>query len=188
MKQKIWKALKAVVCGIAFIGSLQAEPRTWTSTSGSTIEALFLGEFGEDYWFEASSDGSFIKMPTKYISGEDLKLVADSEVEAVLPTSLCDKDPVSIHLLETIYTSQAAALSEEVETIREAIEQLIQPFQPTEKEAKEIEVSFTKRKYRKAGIPEELKEGTVMQVLEQLLEPHELSFQIREGGLKVGKF
>lgn len=187
MKQKILKASKAIICVIALVGSLQAEPRTWTSTSGSTIEALFLGEFGEDYWFEVREDGSFIKMPSKYISEEDVNLVKAGKVEAVLPASLCDKDPASIQLMEKIYTSQAVELDAELETIREAIEQLIQPFQPTGEDAGKIEVSFTKRKYRKLSLPEKMESGTTFEVLEQLLQPHELSFQIREGELVIGK-
>jgi len=174
----------------ALASSLHAEPRTWKSVSGSTIEAIFLGAFGEDYWFEASQDGRFIKMPAKYISEADLKLVESGEIEGLLSPDICDDDPRSIQLLEHLYTSPAAELGPEVERLDDAVEQLMAPFQP-EKEAKEaepIEISFTKRRYKKKEIQERPESGTVFEVLRQLLAPHELGFQFREGELIVGKW
>lgn len=177
-----------IVSGSLLIASLCAEPRTWKSVSGSTIEARFLGAFGEDYWFEAGEDRRFIKMPSKYISEADLELVDSGAVEGTLPSSLCDSDPGSIHLLEQIYTSPATELPPEVKRLDEAIEQLIAAFQADkEAEAAAIEISFSKRRYKKAPTPETLEKGTVFAVLRQLLAPHELSFQIREGALMIGK-
>lgn len=177
----------SLLAACALTVCLHAEPRTWKSTSGSTIEALFLGGFGEDYWFEASQDGRFIKMPSKYISEADVKLVESGEVKGALPPELCDSHPASIRLLEQLYTISATGLGPEVERLDEAIEQLIAPFQPDkEADAAPIKISFSKRKYRKAATPETLEKGTVFEVLEQLLAPHELRFQIREGELMIG--
>lgn len=177
-----------IVSGSLLIASLCAETRTWKSVSGSTIEARFLGAFGEDFWFEASEDGRFIKMPAKYISAADLERVESGEVKGALPPSICDTDPASIRLLEKIYTNPATELSSDVARLDDAVEQLIAPFQPDEaSEMEPIEISFSKRKYKKASTPETLEMGTVFEVLEQLLAPNELSFQIREGELMIGK-
>ena len=131
------------------VACLCAETRTWRSVSGSTIEARFLGAFGEDYWFEAAEGGRFIKMPAKYIAEADLKRVASGEVQGTLPDTICDRDPASIHLLEQIYTTAAEALGPEVERLDQAVEQLLAPFQPDEatgEQAEPIEVAFGKRR------------------------------------------
>lgn len=41
---------------------------------------------------------------------------------------------------------------------------------------------------KKSTATEEVVEGTVYEVLTQLLNPHELGFRIREGGVEIGKF
>lgn len=151
MSKWIQRKRLVVLYGLLAFGSLHAEPRTWTSISGSTIEALFLGEFGEDYWFEASEDGQFIKMPSKYISEADVKFVASGEVKGALPAPICDEEPASIQLLESIYTTKAAELASDTETLEQAVEQLLLPFQPKEaaEDAEEIEITFSKRRYKK---------------------------------------
>lgn len=177
----------SIVIGLFLIGCLCAEPRTWKSTSGSTIEAQFIGAFGEDYWFETAEDGNFIKMPAKYIAESDLKLVESGKEEGALPAKICDSDPASIRLMELIYTSLAEELGPDCKSLDKALEQLIAPFQPTEEDEEPIKVSFKKRKYKATAILEKPKPGTAFEVLTQLLEPHELSFQIREGELQIGK-
>ncbi|PXA04654.1 hypothetical protein DDZ13_05635 [Coraliomargarita sinensis] len=167
--------------------SLHAEPRTWKSTSGSTIKAVFLGSFGEDYWFEANEDGRFIKMPSKYISAADIKLVESGEVKGVFSDTICDEAEASIRLLEQLYTRPAEQLPADVETIGEAIELLILPLQPEGDEAEPIDVDYTKRRYKKAGIVEMPESGTILHVLKQLLATHDLSFRIEEGELIIGK-
>lgn len=182
-------ALKfSLFAACALATCLCAETRTWQSVSGSTIEARFLGAFGEDYWFEADEDATFIKMPAKYIAEADLELVESGEVKGALRPSICDSDPASVRLLEQIYTSPATELPPELKRLDEAIEQLIAPFQADkEAEAAAIKISFSKRRYKKAPTPEALEKGTIFAVLRQLLAPHKLSFQIREGALMIGK-
>lgn len=120
--------LLRIFLGLILTCKLWAEPRVWTSISSSTIEATFIGAFGEDYWFEASEDGRFMKMPAKYISESDVKLVESGGVDAVLDDEICDKEIKSIVLLERIYTSKAVTLPPEADTMKVTIEALIAPF------------------------------------------------------------
>jgi len=178
----------SVMAACVLVGGLQAEPRTWKSTSGSTIEAVFLGAFGEDYWFEATADGRFIKMPSKYISEEDVNLVESGEVKGVFPQAIVDKEPASIQLLEQLHTRTAEPLPADLSTIEEAVELLILPLQPKDEKAEKIEIDYSKRRYKKAAIVEAPEPGTILEVLKQLLLPHELGFRINKGQLAIGKF
>lgn len=185
------KVTKCSCLLLLWLVSLEAEPRIWTSISGSTIEAEFLGAFGEDYWFESTADASFLKMPGKYIAEEDVAAIEDGRVTPRLPASICDLDPRSILLWEGIYSRTATEIPGEATTLKAAMEALIQPLQP-EPEASDdgaaaepYEIDFAKRRYRKLALPETIEEGSIYEVLLAILQPHELDFKIREGAVIV---
>ena len=166
----------------------QTEVRTWTSTSGSTIEATFLGAYGEDFWFEAADDSRFLKMPAKYISAPDVELVESAEITGALPSDISDNDAASVALWENMYTTGAVAFPEGITDLAEALEALIEPRQPVLEEGSEttrIETKFKKRRDRKTPLPENIEPGTIYQVMQQLLEPNELRLQILEGNILV---
>ncbi|MDP4611775.1 MAG: hypothetical protein NWT02_11345, partial [Opitutales bacterium] len=77
----------------------------WTSTSGSKIQAEYLGTFDEVAWFQASE--RLLKMPAKYISDIDLGLIEDGSIQPIIPAGQVDGTPESIALLDQLWTTEA---------------------------------------------------------------------------------
>ena len=163
---------------------LHGEVRIWTSTSGSTVNADYLGNFGDDLWFEsAGADGRLLKMPAKYISAADLDLIETGKVVPQIDPKAIDGDDTSRTLLEQLLSTQAPELTSSEQTLESAVNELLERI-PSADEAG-IAIHFHRKVDRKAPRAAPITDSTVYEAVQLLAEMHALKWSIREGGLSL---
>ena len=164
--------------------SLNAEPRNWTSTSGSKIEATYLGSFDEDLWFESANDQrQLLKMPAKYISAADLALIETKEVSPQIDPKTIDSTDASISLLENLFKTKVTEPIGSTAPLEAALNSLVDNIPQTDESKVAIKLH---RKVDEAATRTETITGpTVYACLQSLAEAHELKWSIRKGTLNV---
>ncbi len=157
-----------------------AEPRVWTSTSGSAIEATYLGNFGDNLWLEGvGPQKKLLKMPPKYVSEPDLTLIDTDEVSPLIAAQAIGEDDASILLLEQLFKAKVPQPIENSITLEEALNGLIDRI-PRNEDAK-ISIKFHRKVDEAATRTETITGPTVYACLQSLAEAHELKWSIRKG-------
>lgn len=179
-----WSLGASAIVAISAV-SLLAESRTWTSTSGSKIQADYLGTFDEVAWFQSSE--RLLKMPSKYISETDLGLIEDGSIQPTIPAGQVDDTPESIALLDQLWTTEAPLLEldDQGMTLSECFDLWLAPLQNDDPEVAPLAVKFTRRSDSKKTIITPLKPDSLYDVITAALESQERTFQLREGSVVV---
>jgi hypothetical protein len=163
---------------------LHGEARIWTSTSGSTVNADYLGSFGDDLWFErAGADGRLLKMPAKYISAADLDLIETGKVVPQIDPKVIDGDDASRMLLEQLLSTQAPELTSSEQTLESAVNELLEHIPSTDEAG--IALRFHRKVDRKVQRAAPIADSTVYEALQLLAEIHAFKWSIHEGGLAL---
>ena len=161
-----------------------AEPRIWTSTSGSEIEATYLGSFGYDLWFEGTDPQKrLLKMPAKYISAHDLSRIEIKEIRPLIPPQSIDSDEASISLLEQLLVTKVPEPIESTLALKDALNDPIDTIPQDEDAA--IIIKFHRKVDKDATRAAPIQEPTVYACLQLLAEAHELNWSIRKGTLTL---
>lgn len=166
------------------IVSLTAAPRTWTSISGSKIEATYLGSFGDDLWFEgAGPQRRLLKMPAKYISEADMTLIESKEIAPQISAKSIDEDDTSIALLEQLLNTRTPEPIEGSVTLEEALNRLVGNIPQTDET--KIAIKLHRKIDEDATRTDPTIESTVYACLQSLAEAHKLKWSIRKGVLNL---
>jgi len=161
-----------------------AEPRVWTSTSGSTTEATYLGSFGDDLWFEGTQpQRRLLKMPAKYISRADLSLIETKKVRPQIAPQSIGNDDASTALLEQLFKTKVPEPLSNTLTLEGAMHRLVSNI-PQGEDA-DIVVKFHRKVDEDATRVETIHGPTVYACLQSLTEMHELKWSIRKGVLNL---
>jgi hypothetical protein len=163
---------------------LLAESRIWTSTSGSTIEANYIGVFDEVLWVEATQTGRILKMPRKYVSATDIEVIQNGTVAPLVRPGSVDCDIESLALLEALLTSDSPSnTSKDAQPLSLVIKTLIKPIQETRAEDKKIPVKFSRRKDQKILVSGDCAADNTYLALCVLAQKNGLALYLREGGI-----
>lgn len=179
-----WSLGASVIVAI-MATSLLAESRVWTSTSGSKIQAEYLGTFDEVAWFQSGE--RLLKMPSKYISASDLQLIEDDSFQPVIPVGQIDATPESIALLDQLWTTQAPLLEldDQGVTLSECFDRWLAPLQNDDPEVAPLVVKFTRRSDSKKRITTPPKPDSLYHVITATLASQERTFELREGSIVI---
>ena len=163
---------------------LNAEPHVWTSTSGSEIEATYLGSFDDELWFEGKKpQRRLLKMPAKYISAADLALIESKEIRPQIAPQSIDKDDASTALLEELFKTKVTEPLDSTQTLKEALRRLV--GQIPQSEDAELRIKFHRKVDEDATRTDLIKGSTVYACLKDLTDAHELKWSIRKGTLTL---
>lgn len=163
---------------------LPGESRTWTSTSGSTVEASYLGTFGEDLWFKAETDGRFLKMPEKYVSAADLETIASGVASPQIDPKIIDAEDSSLALLEQLLNTKTEVI-DEGQSLEVAVKHILSPLRPPNEEAVKTPLKFHRKVDLKAQCPAPIIALNAYDALQQLANSHALKWSIREGIITI---
>jgi len=160
------------------------EPRIWTSTSGSTIEANYLGSFGDELWFEgAKPQRRLLKMPSKYISAADLALIEANEVDPLIEHKSIDTDEASLSLLEQLFKTKVTEAIQADQSLENALDALLGEI-PSDDET-EIVIKFHRKVDEDTTRTDPINEPTIYTCLLQLADVHAFKWSIRKGVLTL---
>lgn len=164
--------------------SLCAAAHVWTSTSGSEIEATYLGSFGDDLWFEdATAQRRLLKMPAKYISSTDLSLIETNGIAPQIAPQAIDDADTSLWLLEQLFKIKVSEPLDSTLTLEDALNNLLSTIpQP---EDTELRIKFHRKVDQDATRVDPINGPTIYACLQQLAEVHEFTWSIRKGVLTL---
>lgn len=179
-----WSLAASVIVAMS-AASLLAESHTWTSTSGSKIQAEYLGTFDEVAWFQSGE--RLLKMPSKYISEADLGLIENGSIQPTIPAGQVDDTPESIALLDQLWTTEAPLLEldDQGMALSDCFDLWLAPLQKDDTETAPLVVKFTRRSDSKKRITTPPKPSSLYDVITTALESQERTFQLREGGVVI---
>ncbi len=167
-------------------GSLFAESRVWTSTSGSTIEAEYLGRFGEELWFVAVGNERLLKMPEKYISPADLNTITSGEIQPKIEEHMLDTAPESIALFEALWTTPAPTIQSQDLNLNDCLDQLIAPLRVNRPQDAPPLIKFHQRNDKRIKLTTTTpREGNLYAVVTSILADAGRAFQIKQGSLII---
>ncbi len=183
--QGFWKLCFFYLSALCATG-LFGQSQVWTSTSGSTIEAEYLGRFDEELWFVANDDKRLLKMPEKYISAANLESITAGVVQPIIPDAMVDTTPESITLFEALWTTPAPILQDREINLNEWIDAMTAPLlidRPVDAPAL---VKFHRRNDKRIKLNQPtVTEGSLYSVIASTLEDLERTFQIKQGSLII---
>ena len=169
---------------LSIVSLCATEQRVWTSTSGSEIEATYLGSFGDDLWFEgATPQRQLLKMPAKYISSANLVLIETKEIAPQIAPKAIDDTDSSLWLLEQLFKTKVPEPLDRTLTLEDALNNLISSI-PQSEDA-EIRIKFHRKVDEDATRADSIKGPTIYACLQQLAEAHEFAWTIRKGVLTL---
>ena len=164
--------------------SLSAAAHVWTSTSGSEIEATYLGSFGDDLWFEGTTaQRRLLKMPAKYISSTDRSLIETNEIAPRIAPQAIDDADTSLWLLEQLFKIPVPKPLDSTLTLEDALNNLLNTI--PQGEDTELRIKFHRKVNQDATGIDPINGPTIYACLQQLADAHEFTWSIRKGVLTL---
>ena len=164
--------------------SLCAAARVWTSTSGSEIEATYLGSFGDDLWFEGTTaQRRLLKMPAKYISSTDRSLIETNEIAPRIAPQAIDDADTSLWLLEQLFKIPVPKPLGRTLTLEDALNDLLNTI-PQGVDT-ELRIKFHRKVDQDVTGVDPINGPTIYACLQQLADAHQFTWSIRKGVLTL---
>jgi len=164
--------------------SLSAAAHVWTSTSGSEIEATYLGSFGDDLWFEdTTTQRRLLKMPAKYISSPDLSLIETNEIAPQFAPQAIDEADTSLWLLEQLFKITVSKPLDSTLTLEDTLNNLLSTI--PQREDTSLRIKFHRKVDQDATGIDLINGPTIYACLQQLADAHEFTWSIRKGVLTL---
>lgn len=164
--------------------SLCAAAHVWTSTSGSEIEATYLGSFGDDLWFEdTTTQRRLLKMPAKYISSTDLSLIETNEIAPRIAPQAIDDADTSLWLLEQLFKIKVSEPLDSSLTLEDTLNNLLSTI--PQREDTSLRIKFHRKVDQDATGIDLISGPTIYACLQQLADAHQFTWSIRKGVLTL---